>query len=209
MTFREARALCQHSYKNLRAGQKVEVEKAAWTVERTYDVGGFAAYQISKPNGWNAVVYRGTCNWQGWVLNNLPNMLGWERPPQYLTGAQIAASQPAGTILVGHSLGGGIATYASAQHGMPAVTIFPAPVIPSGLPDQGRGADVVNYVCHGEALTEMTAGGRRKELWDNVVQDEVNYRISGGKRHRRLGIDHWVRSKSSSPIGKHDLDEII
>lgn len=208
MTFEEARMLCQYSYSSLEPGQTIEGEGVQWTVAAKHTVGGFAAYVIDKPDGFRAIVYRGTVDWRGWILNNIPNMFGMLRPPQYDTGVAIASQYNQwNTMLVGHSLGGGIATYASAHLGLPAVTIFPAPVIPSSLPDRGGRAKVYNYVCHGEALTELTAGGRRDSQWNNNLQDGTDF-VFSRQRHRRLGVDNWVQSIAGNAIAMHGLDSI-
>jgi len=207
MTFEEVHGLCSKSYDNLNVGQRLQGEGATWTVENEWEDGGFAAYKIRKAGGWTAMVFRGTDDWRDWVFNNLANAMGSGHPPQYRSGSRIVASHGQGAILVGHSLGGGIATYASAIHGNPAVTVFPAPVIPASLPRGGSNADVVNYVCRGEALTELTAGGRRSSGWRNFAQDVVDAAVSGTV-HRRLGIDHWVQSNGGSAIDKHSLQKI-
>ncbi len=207
ISFDEALGLCQASYTDLEPGSQIPARDGTWTVERKMATGGFAAYTIRKAGGWTAAVYRGTANWQGWMFNNLPNMLGMPNPPQYDSGLEFARQHPPNTILVGHSLGGGIATYASAHLGNPAVTIFPAPVIPRGLPNRGVSSDVVNYVCHGEALTEITQGGRRTNTVLGVVQDVADVAVSGSF-HRRLGHDIWVQSNGVNPIDMHSLSKI-
>ena len=91
---------------------------------------------------------------------------------------------------------------------MPAATIFPAPVIPSSLPENGAKADVVNYVCHGEALTELTSSGRTGSFWRDLGQNAINQYVSG-TQHRRLGTDFWVSSNGGNPLSRHDLANIV
>lgn len=206
MTFAEIHALCTQSYNNLNAGQRITFQGTTWIVESEWETGSFAAYLIRKPGGWRALVFRGTDNRGDWV-DNASNALGNGHPYQYKLGARITANVGKDVILVGHSLGGGIATYASAYHGNPAVTIFPAPVIPSSLPGRGSKADVVNYVCHGEILSELTSGGRNGGI-RNFFQDALDFNVSW-RVHRRLGPDWHIQSRGGSTVSKHYLDNVV
>lgn len=208
MTFMEVYSLCVNSYRDLQPGQVLTGTGTRWVVDNCFINRGFAAYNIRKDGGWHALVFRGTDGARDWVYNNLANALGRTRPPQYVSGEDVVSRYGAGKILVGHSLGGGIATFASAYHGLPAATIFPAPVIPSSLPDRGAKADVVNYVCHGEVLTELASSGRTGSLLRDVGQNVLDQALSG-HQHRRLGTDFWVSSNGASAIDKHMLDQIV
>ena len=97
-----------------------------------------------------------------------------------------------GCLLVGHSLGGGIASYAAAQNGQNAATIYPAPINPVWLalplpPWPARGTKVQNYVCSGEILTVAAT------LSPNL---------------ERIGTDVWIQSNGGSPVDKHGLDQV-
>lgn len=212
MTFMEVYSLCVHSYSDLRAGQELTGTGTTWTVEQVIENHGFMAYKIKKEGGWYAIVYRGT-NFEDfggdWLRNNIANALGVTRPPQYVSGEDLASKHGQGKILVGHSLGGGIAMFASAFHGLPAATIFPAPVIPASLPNRGKNANVMNYVCHGEVLTELTQADRTGNFLRHVAMDTLNRRLSNGHVHRRLGRDVWVESNGGNPIERHMLNNIV
>lgn len=212
MTFMEVYSLCVHSYSDLRAGQELTGTGTTWTVEQVIENHGFMAYKIRKHGGWYAIVFRGT-NFEDaggdWLRNNIANALGHTRPPQYVSGEDLVSKHGAGKILVGHSLGGGIAMFASAFHGLPAATIFPAPVIPDSLPNGGANANVVNYVCHGEVLTELTAAGRSGSFLRDAATDYLDRQLTRGLVHRRLGDDYWVRSNGGNPIERHMLNNIV
>jgi hypothetical protein len=207
-TFMEVYRLCVRSYDNLDPGQQLDELGAKWEVEHAWEEGNFAAYAIKKPGSWNALVFRGTDGKGDWLGDNIPNALGNGHPPQYKRGREIAAAHGAGRVLLGHSLGGGIATYASAHHGIAAATIFPAPVIPSRLPESGAKANVQNYVCHGEVLTEATQVGRSGNFFRDAAQTVINWKISG-RQHRRLGQDFWVQSNGGNPGTKHLLGNLV
>jgi hypothetical protein len=207
LTFMEVYKLCLRSYDNLNPGQVLDEEGGKWKVESEFEVGAFAAYVIKKEGGWHALVFRGTDDKTDWLRDNIPNGLGNAHPPQYQRGLSIAAQVGHGKVLVGHSLGGGIATYASAHLRLAAATIFPAPVIPSQLPHKGERANVLNYVCHGEVLTEASQVGRSGNFFRDAAQGFLDWRISG-RQHRRLGQDFWIQSNAGNPISKHMLGNV-
>ena len=59
-------------------------------------------------------------------------------------------------ILTGHSLGGGLATYASIQTGVPATAINSAPLADSNVPDnRSFEGQITQYYVDGEILTDL------------------------------------------------------
>lgn len=193
MTFLEVLDLCKQSYVITPEQDEVEIAGQTMTIESREVVGGFAAYRVIKQGGWKAIVFRGSDDWRDWVLNNVPGAILPVPPPQYGSGRRYARRhEDDGTILVGHSLGGGIASYAAAQQGMHAATIFPAPINPAWLtfplpPWPARGTKIQNYVASGEILTVAAFAS------PHLV---------------RYGHDVWVQSDGGSPIDKHGLDQI-
>lgn len=192
MTFLEILDLCKQSYNPLQNQRTVQIAGQEMSVESNEVDGGFAAYKIKKRNGWTAIVFRGSDDWRDWVLNNVPGAVLPVPPPQYGAGRRFANRHDKNCVLVGHSLGGGIASYAAAQNGQHAATIFPAPINPLWLglplpPWPAEGTTIQNYVCSGEVLTVAAAASLRL---------------------RRYGTDVWIQSNASGPIDKHGLDEI-
>ncbi|MEX1366368.1 MAG: hypothetical protein AB1Z98_24800 [Nannocystaceae bacterium] len=192
MTAVEAKDLCLQSYWIQPSQSTVVIDGQTLSIESREIVGGFAAYRITKPGGWNALVFRGSDDWRDWVLNNVPGAILPVPPPQYGSGRRMARRFQDGTTLVGHSLGGGIASYAAAQQGMDAVTIFPAPINPAWLafplpPWPAEGTNILNYVAGGEILTVAAAASPHL---------------------RRYGRDVWVQSDGGGPVDKHDLTKI-
>ncbi|MCB9718832.1 MAG: DUF2974 domain-containing protein [Myxococcales bacterium] len=192
MTFVEIVDLCKRSYTIQPSDREVDVAGTMMPISSREISGGFAAYKIDKPNSWHAIVFRGSDDWRDWVLNNVPGAISPIPPPQYGAGRHYSGRFDKGCVLVGHSLGGGIASYAAAQHGQHAATIFPAPINPAWLglplpPWPAKGTTIQNYVCSGEVLT---------------VADALSPHL------RRYGRDVWIQSNGGSPIAKHGLDEI-
>lgn len=192
MTFLEILDLCKRSYTITNNDRQVAIAGTTMSIEAREISGGFAAYKIKKPNGWTAIVFRGSDDWRDWVLNNVPGAVTPIPPPQYGAGRRMADQHGGSCVLVGHSLGGGIASYAAAQQGMHAATIFPAPINPIWLglplpPWPARGTTIQNYVCSGEILTVAAT------LSPNL---------------RRYGRDVWIQSNASGPVDKHGLDQV-
>jgi hypothetical protein len=192
MTFLEILDLCKRSYTITDGDRQVSIAGTMMNIDAREISGGFAAYKISKRNGWTAIVYRGSDDWRDWVLNNVPGAIINIPPPQYGAGRRMAQEHGENCVLVGHSLGGGIASYAAAQQGMHAATIFPAPINPIWLglplpPWPAKGTTIQNYVCSGEILT--VAATLAPHL-------------------RRYGRDVWIQSNASGTVDKHGLDQI-
>lgn len=192
MSFLEVLDLCKRSYTIKDADHEVEIAGTSMPIEARKISGGFAAYKIRKPKGWTAIVFRGSDDWRDWVLNNVPGAITPVPPPQYGTGRQMADEHGRSCVLVGHSLGGGIASYAAAQQGMHAATIFPAPINPVWLtlplpPWPARGTNIQNYVCSGEILTVAAT------LSPHLM---------------RYGDDVWIQSNATGAVDKHGLDQI-
>lgn len=201
MTFVEVLELCKHSY-NIQSNQS-EIQIAGQTMQVRHHefAGGFAAYYIVKPGSWTACVFRGSDDARDWAFNNVPGVVSPVRPPQYGSGSDFAKNFGKNAMLVGHSLGGGIATYAAAQHGMHAATIFPAPINPIWLalplpPWPAKGTMIVNYVSSGEVLTMAGLAGK------------VPVPLGPTPRLRRYGEDVWIQSNGTNPIDKHELAKI-
>jgi hypothetical protein len=192
VTFLEILDLCKKSYTITNTDRQVSIAGTMMNIDARQISGGFAAYKISKPGAWTAIVFRGSDDWRDWVLNNVPGAVIPVPPPQYGAGRNMAKEHGRNCLLVGHSLGGGIASYAAAQQGMSAATIFPAPINPIWLalplpPWPARGTRIQNYVCSGEILTVAAT------VSPNLV---------------RYGRDVWIQSNAGGPVDKHGLDQI-
>ncbi|MCA9652609.1 MAG: alpha/beta hydrolase [Myxococcales bacterium] len=193
ISFMEVLDLCKRSYDPLENSGTVQIAGTTMNVLDNRIEGGFAAFKIQKPGSWTAIVYRGSNDARDWVFNNIPGGLSGLLsfpPPQYGTGRDYAKTGNDNTLLVGHSLGGGIAMYAAAQEGLNAATIFPAPIQPTWLgfpPWPARGTSIQNYVSMGEILS-MAA--------------------YGPTTHTRFGRDVWIETKGN-PIDKHLLHNVV
>ena len=204
LTFREVYDLCDRSYEDFTrrpdepctnevkkvrtvmiAGQEMELEAVLGTPG---SLSGFAAIVVRKPCSWRALVFRGSDDDQDWLINNVPGAVSVTPPPQYVEGlAQALFHRP--SVIVGHSLGGGIATYAACMTWGCAATIFPAPLNPGWLPGNVLNVfhNVQNYVSPGEILSMLNLPPLRM----------------------RMGRDVWIETKSGSPKFKHLLPNVI
>jgi hypothetical protein len=167
----------------------------SWNVVRLYQSGGFRAIVLE----WGStriVSYAGTemTSIRDWGNNAMQQVVGIS--PQYSSAQRVAIREGnSNTVLVGHSLGGGLASYASLATNVPAATINPAPLHLAGQLGTriaggnlfGR-ANVVNYVAR---------GGEVLDLLD-----------MGSPTVNRVGRDIYIDSTSGNPIGKHMLGNI-
>lgn len=194
LTFREVYDLCLRSYDDFsgRCQRTVTIAGTEMTLEASFAtgglLGGFAAIVVSKRNSWRALVYRGSDDTRDWLLNNIPGAVSPVPPPQYIEGlAHAVAHRP--SVIVGHSLGGGIATYAAAMTGGSAATIFPAPINPMwlGIPLPRWGTKIQNYVSAGEVLSMLHLPPLRM----------------------RFGRDVWIETQPGKPTDKHLLPNVI
>lgn len=197
LSFQDLFDLCTLSYEDLGNQRLIYRFSKPLTLEHAQVHGDFAAYELRAPDlgGWNAIVFRGRKDWRGF-LGGLPGTLG-QGPtplPEYERGLDYVTQRGRGKILVGHSLGGGIAAYVAATLGLPAATIYPAPLraawLGSGyLAGPHPSTNITNYVCHAEALTQR---GDHNETG-----------------HVRYGNDVWIESRGDSSTNKHALDQIV
>ncbi|MEM9463442.1 MAG: alpha/beta fold hydrolase [Myxococcota bacterium] len=194
ITFEEIFDLCNRSYDDLDGQHTVPIAGEDANISSRLLLLGYAAFKITKPNRWSALVYRGSDDWSDWALNNIPalipDLIPSSPPPQYQIGLAHARLQgDPNTVLVGHSLGGAIASYAAAQLGWAAATIFPPPLQPGWLgdPPLAQGTRIQNYVNNLEIAT-MSA-------WILPT-------------HHRYGEDVWIESRGN-PIERHRRSSIV
>lgn len=198
LTFREVYDLCDCSYRdftpegNERRPDEVTIAGQQMRLEAVHEtggpLGGFAAIVVQKPRSWRALVFRGSDDPRDWVLNNIPGAVIPVPPPQYLEGlAHAMFHRP--SVVVGHSLGGGIAAYAACMTWGCAATIFPAPLNPGWLPGGILNwfHNVQNYVSAGEILSMLNLPPLRM----------------------RMGRDVWIETQPGSPTDKHLLPNVI
>ncbi len=231
--------LCKMSYGDYSTGYRWGNLKVlhAWNNQRS----GLVAYKLVPANN-NAnrsyIVYRGTNLWthQDWGTNIRENAFGSRAVDQYVGALDIASKYGAGCLLVGHSLGGGMAAYAAVHTGLFAATVFPAPLSTQGLPGGSVAtANVLNLVCQGEILTVLGSryGDLRSAASANNFRSRVAnffgsyardvagllattvadiFDIGNSHRmtlHRRVGIDQYVRSTARDSFSMHMLSNIV
>jgi hypothetical protein len=161
---------------------------STWEVTNVFEVGGFRAVLV-KGNEKTILSFSGTDMTQAedWNNNILQGVQGIS--PYYLYALYYARTNAA-DVVVGHSLGGGLASYCAVYGGKPAATINPAPLninLASGIGMLKNGNLVVNYVATGEAL----------ELLDIAAPNMT-----------KVGRTIHVGSGSFDPISRHLLGNL-
>lgn len=239
LSYRTVVDLCDMAYGNHSVGAgwgNLRVLRA-WNNAAT----GLVAYKLVPANSRtdrSYIVYRGTdmATHQDWGTNIVENALGSRAVDQYVGALDIATKYGSGCLLVGHSLGGGMAAYASVYTGLPAATVFPAPLSTEGLPGGSVGSqNVYNLVCQGEILTVL--GSRFRDLqnaaasnnfaeqvvsaFGTMTRDSLGivtstiadiFDLGSTHRmtlHRRIGVDRYVQSSARDPLFKHMLSNIL
>jgi pimeloyl-ACP methyl ester carboxylesterase len=159
---------------------------SVWNLTAVYQVLNFRAVLVEGPK--RILSFSGTDQLTDWGDNIQQGLLGLS--PQYL-GALAVALQARPEIVVGHSLGGGLASYVAIYQGRRAATVNPAPLninLASGLPMIINNGSVFNYVVRGEALD---------------VLDTYTLGM------RRIGRIHYVSSTGTDLVAKHLLPNLV
>ncbi|HEY0657813.1 MAG TPA: hypothetical protein VGD05_05040 [Pyrinomonadaceae bacterium] len=158
-----------------------------WRLTRVYQVLNFRAVFVESPK--RILSFSGTDAGMSpdWLDNIQQGLTGLSA--QYLAALALAATVQT-DVVVGHSLGGGLASYVSIYQGKKAATVNPAALninAASSIPMLVNNGKVVNYVAPGEAL----------DLLDKTAPTM-----------RRIGTIHYVPSNGADPIAKHLLNNL-
>ncbi len=159
-----------------------------WNLTDVTEPGNFRAVVVTSPSGKKILSFSGTDSGPSpdWLDNITQGLTGlsWQYSFAAATGMYFRPN-----IVVGHSLGGGLASYVAIHQGRSAATVNPAPLHLTGvtggnlIPRLINDDKVINYVARGEAL------------------DLLNYLPS----MERVGTVHYVPTTGSDPIQKHLL----
>jgi len=100
----------------------------------------------------NVLAFSGTDDFEDWRSNLKQHFGGPKSSPQYKTALDVAKRYKEQLhFVVGHSLGGGLATWVALNYCIPAATINPAPLGKVKL-DVKQQVSIVHYVVPGEIL---------------------------------------------------------
>lgn len=147
--------LCTLAYKNTgaTAGSKWKGSHPSnvWDVIAVEEYpNGFRAIYASGCS--NVLAFSGTDDFKDWRSNLKQHFGGPRSSPQYKTALDVAKKYKGQLhFVVGHSLGGGLATWVALNYYVSAATINPAPLGKVKL-DVKRQVNIVNYVVPGEIL---------------------------------------------------------
>lgn len=161
-----------------------EPSKQGWFTGFAYDI-----YENSKSNK-SVIAYRGTDSKQDYIMSNLafPFSIPYKSAIKAVK-KYVKKNSSRDLVVVGHSLGGGLALCASVHQGIPAITFDPSPRIFDGLGDHHNPAFRVIIYQEGEVLEKL------REKWINkaydVVKSEDVYKCNydfGDNSHHRIDI---------------------
>jgi hypothetical protein len=156
LTFQEVMGLAWLAYKgNGTSTGAWTVDGQTWTLRHIHEDGSFRAVMIE--GEFSVLSFSGTDDRGDWADNISQGTIGLSS--QYLRALRLARSTSP-DIVLGHSLGGGLASYCAIYGNRPAVTLNPAPLNlnPISIGGMLRNHNlVINYIAPGEILQIMDA----------------------------------------------------
>jgi hypothetical protein len=129
---------------------------STWTLTNVFERGSFRAVLVRNSER-TVLSFSGTDDKADWLDNIGQGLTGISG--QYAYALYIARTNAADTV-VGHSLGGGLASYVAIYGGKQCATVNPAPLninLASSIGMIRNGNLVINYVAAGEALDLLDA----------------------------------------------------
>jgi len=179
-----------------------------WEVTDVIEAGGFRAVVV-EGKGKTILSFAGSgMEVEDWVNNFVQGVAGLS--PYYARALVLARSYPA-DVIVGHSLGGGLASYCSVYLGMRSATINPAPLninAVSKVPIAIRNNLVINYCVVGEALYYLCLATTPVRPGIPVTPTRP-IGIGPVPAMTRVGKIIWVGSNGSGIVQKHLLDHLV
>src|SRR5687768_10037455 len=153
LDYEEVQGLCWLPYEGCGIKGLYEFSNGSrWEVTEVIEQGGFRAVMV-KGKGKTILSFAGSgMQIEDWLNNFIQGLTGISQ--YYAFALSLANSRPA-DLVVGHSLGGGLASYCAVYCGIRAATINPAPLninAISSIPIIIRDGLVINYAVVGEAL---------------------------------------------------------
>ena len=150
LSFPEVMGLTWLAYKGNGMVGRWNINGGTWNVRSVYEQGSFRAVLVEGRD--NVLSFSGTDDGGDWVDNVGQGVAG--ASGQYIHALRLAL-QTSANIVVGHSLGGGLAAYCGIYARKRAATINPAPLNINLASLVGMAANqnlVINYVAPGEVL---------------------------------------------------------
>lgn len=210
LDYEDVQGLCWLAYKDCGIKGLYEFSNGSrWEVTKVIEIGEFRAVLV-KGKDRTVLSFSGTDlpSIEDWLNNFMQGILG--ASPYYALALSVARSHPA-DLVVGHSLGGGLASYCSIYLGKKAATINPAPLNIneiSKIPIIIRNNLVINYAVVGEALYYLC-------LLTTPISPLIPITptrpigIGPVPAMTRVGRIIWVASNGSNMFAKHLLEHLV
>jgi hypothetical protein len=210
LDYEDVQGLCWLAYKGCGIKGLYEFSNGSqWEVTKVIEVGGFRAVLV-KGKERTVLSFSGTdfTSIEDWLNNFMQGLVGIS--PYYARALSVARSHPA-DVIVGHSLGGGLASYCSVYLGRKSATINPAPLNVndiSKIPILIRNSLVINYAVVGEALYYLC---RLTTPISPGIPITPTRPIGIGPipAMTRVGRIIWVGSNGSNMVQKHLLEHLV
>ena len=208
LDYEEVQGLCWLPYEGCGIEGLYEFSNGSrWTVTKVIEKGGFRAVVVTG-KGKTILSFAGSgMQVEDWVNNFVQGLVGISQ--YYALALSLARTHPA-DVIVGHSLGGGLASYCSVYLGKRSATINPAPLNineVSKIPIVVRNNLVINYAVVGEALYYLCL---LTTPISPVIPITPTRPIGIGPipAMTRVGRIIWVGSNGANMVQKHLLDHL-
>lgn len=157
-----------------------------WNLTTVIEPLNFRAVVVISPSGKKILSFSGTDSGPSpdWLDNIQQGLTGMSWQYAFAAGVGIAHNPD---IVVGHSLGGGLASYVAIHQGRNCATINPAPLHLLGA----GGGNIVGRVLFSSKVVNYVAKGEALDLLDILPGMD------------RPGTIHYVPSNGTNPVEKH------
>lgn len=207
LDYEDVQGLCSLPYEGIEGLYEFS-NGSRWKVTKVIEKGGFRAVMVTG-KGKTILSFAGSgMQVEDWVNNFVQGLVGISQ--YYALALSLARSHPA-DVIVGHSLGGGLASYCSVYLGKKSVTINPAPLNVndvSKIPIIVRNNLVINYAVVGEALYYLCL---LTTPISPVIPITPTRPIGIGPipAMTRVGRIIWVGSNGANMVQKHLLEHLV
>lgn len=212
LDYEDVQGLCCLSYEAIEGLYEFS-NGSQWKVTKVIEIGGFRAVLVTGKERTILSFAGSGMQIEDWLNNFMQGLVGIS--PYYARALSVAGSHPA-DVIVGHSLGGGLASYCSVYLGKRSATINPAPLNIndiSKIPILIRNGLVINYAVVGEALyylcqlTTPVAPGIPISPTHPIPIPIPG--IPQAPLMTRVGRINWVASNGSNMFAKHLLQHLV
>jgi hypothetical protein len=192
LTYQDVVSLCWLAYGGQgKVGNWQFPGGGTWNLTTIIEPLNFRAVVVTSPSGKKILSFSGTDGGMSpdWLDNISQGLTGLSWQYAFAAGVALAHNPD---IVVGHSLGGGLASYVAIHQGRKAATINPAPLHLLGF----NGGNIIGRVLFSDKVVNYVVRGEALDLLDILPNMD------------RPGAIHYVPSNGTNPVQKHLLNNL-